>query len=108
MVSVGEDRIQPHRAVKIRLCTSEVAEVIFGDASEEECPVIGCVQLGKDIEVLYGLGVLTLRKGMTPTHHEHILVILRVKLMQGGTYKYGQHGKKLQNFMHISQNNFSS
>ena len=85
MVSVGKDRVQTHRTVKICLGTSEVTQIVFCNTSEKECPIVSCIKLGQDIEVFNGLGILSLRQGDTPTHHEHILVILRVKLMQGGT-----------------------
>ncbi len=76
VVSVGKDGIQPDRSVKVCPRAPQVTQVVFGDAAEEEGPVIGGIQAGQDVKLLNGIGILPLRQGMAPPEVEDIFVIL--------------------------------
>ena len=84
MIAGCEYRIKGDRSVEVTFCSAKVTEIVLGDSTEEECPVVSRIKLRKDIEVLYGLGIFSLCEGMTTPHHEHVLVILCMKLLQPG------------------------
>ena len=76
VVSVGKDGIQPDRSVEVCPRTPQVTQVVFGDAAEEEGPVIGGIQAGQDVKLLNSIGILPFRQGMAPPEVEDIFVIL--------------------------------
>ena len=76
MISVREYGIEPDRIVEVLVGSAYVPEIVFGYASEKETPIVGGVQAGKDIELLYCLCVFAFRKSLTPTPHEDVLVVL--------------------------------
>ena len=55
MVAGSENGVQAHRRGEIGLSAADVPKVIFGYSPVEEGPVIGGVQLRKDVEIGYGL-----------------------------------------------------
>ena len=80
MVSRGKDGVQTDGIVEILLGPSDVSEIVFGYASEEKGPVISRVEPGKDVEILYCLGIFAIGKGETAAVEKDILVILRKRL----------------------------
>ena len=64
------------RPVEILTCTSDVTEVVFSYASEEECPVVSGIKLSEYIEILDRLRILAVGKCAAPSEVEDILVIL--------------------------------
>ena len=76
VVSVGKDGIQPDRSVEVCPRTPQVTQVVFGDAAEEEGPVIGGIQAGQDVKLLNSIGILPFRQGAAPPEVEDIFVIL--------------------------------
>ena len=76
VVAVGKYRIQPDRAVEVCTRPPQVAQVIFGDAAEEEGPIIGGVQAGQDVKLLNSIGILPFRQGAAAPEVEDIFVVL--------------------------------
>ena len=76
VVTVRENRIEADAAVEVLLGSAYVAKVVFGYAAEEEVPVVGRVEAGQDIEVLYRLGVFPVGKGLPAAHVEDVLIVL--------------------------------
>ena len=74
--TVGKDRVEPDGSIEIRLCATQVAEVVLGNAAEEETPIVRGVQPGEDVEILDGLCILAVGKRLAPPPHEDVLVIL--------------------------------
>jgi len=100
MISVGKDRIDPDRPVKIILCASYITEIILGYASEKIIPVISRVQTGKHVEIFDRLGISSLGKCLTSPHEEDILVVLCIKPLQSGCKKQDGNSQEFQHFMH--------
>ncbi len=78
MVAVGEDRIEAHRSVEIRLRSTQVAEIVLGDPSIEKSPAVSRVQTRQNIEMTDGFRIFSVRKGSAASEIEHILVVLRI------------------------------
>jgi hypothetical protein len=76
VIAVREDRIQPDGAVEVLLGSADVSEVVFGDAAEEEIPVVCGVQTRQDVEILDGLGVFPVGEAGPSPEEEHIPVVL--------------------------------
>ena len=76
VVSVGKDGIQPDRSVKVCPRAPQVTQVVFGDAAEEEGPIIGGIQAGQDVKLLNSIGILPFRQGAAPPEVEDIFVVL--------------------------------
>ena len=79
MVAGGEDGIQADGRVEVRPGAADVAEVVFGDAPVKEGPVVGGIDLGKDVEMRDGLGQTSFCQGVTAPEHEDVLVILSTR-----------------------------
>ena len=76
MISVGKHRVEAHGGVEILLGTTDVTEIVFGDATVEISPVVCGIQTRQDVELLYGLGISSVCKGVPSPEREHVLVIL--------------------------------
>jgi hypothetical protein len=101
MITVSEYRIYAYRTVKIILGTSDISQVIFGNASEEVVPIIGRIQTGEDIEILDCSGILSIRKSLAAPHIEDILVVLGIKTPKSCHEKQNHNYCKFQGFMHF-------
>ena len=87
MIAGGKHRIYADRAVKIILCTSDVAQIIFCYSPEKESPVVCGIQLGKDVEILDCPRILAFGKGHAPPHVEYVLIILSIKFENAHQHK---------------------
>ena len=76
MVAVRKNGVQPDRPVEVRPRPPQVAQVVFGDAAEEEGPIIGGIQAGQDVKLLNSIGILPFRQGAAPPEVEDIFVVL--------------------------------
>ena len=92
MEAVGEDGVEAHGGVEVRLRAAQVAEVVFRDAAEEETPVVGGVQARQDVEVLDGQGVAPVAERLAPPPHEDILVVLGGR--DGGCGEQDRYGQE--------------
>ena len=80
--TVGEYGIDADRSVEILLRSADVPEVVLGDAAEEESPVVGGVQTGKDVEILDGLGIFAVGQGIAAAEVEDVPVVLGLRGLQ--------------------------
>ena len=55
MVSGREYRIQTHGSIEIATRSTQVAQIVFGNASVKESPVISTVNAGQYVETAYGV-----------------------------------------------------
>ena len=76
MVAVSEYGIYPYGVVEVALRPAKVSQVELGDASLKVCPVGVCVQLGQDVELLYGALVFAVLKSESSAKFEHVLIPL--------------------------------
>ena len=77
VIAGGEDGIEPDAAVEVGAGAAKVAQVVLGDAPVEEGPVVGCIELGQDVETLDGVAVALVDDGLAADEIEVVLVILR-------------------------------
>ena len=68
-----------NRSVKVSSGSSDVSKIVFGNASEEESPVVSSIELCKNIEVFDSLRVLSVCEGLSATIIEYVLVVLCIQ-----------------------------
>ena len=76
MITVCKQGIDANRAVEVSSCAADISQIVFSDTPVEESPVGICVKMGKDVELLDSLSVLSVLKGYTAPELENFCVPL--------------------------------